>query len=447
MQPATCSGGMQVRADVGANRAIEDDLPPLYARLRSRLRRVLYRYHIPADDCEDLLQTTLLLAVAKWTDIRDPEAWLIGTLQKRCTLYWRARKSNLEDNRPVEELDRECGGEPEQTRRERFTDVGKVWHLLPPTQRTLLVLRFQQGMSPREAAQAVGIAHTSVRKTTSRACQRLREALGKAPPRGTPVGRRAPRQPVAALALAKRLRAEGGAGAAWMTAVDAFTAVKAPHLRAQHSRGLAAAGVALGLPSLAELRVEDLVAYRLTLADKATAVRSQMLYSLRSFLLWAGERGDHALQPDAVCGALLVGKSFRREAVAAEATAEWRAAVEAFLAVSNVTYPTERHYRRRLFKAGAAMGWPQLAALTVTDLWAFRTALLADGRAASTHLAELLVIRCFLAWAREQGWFAVDRDVIRMILQGWNSGRKGPALPSGPGQGLAAGRRPGDGGT
>ena len=57
----------------------------------------------------------------------------------------------------------------------------------------------------------------------------------------------------------------------------------------------------------------------------------------------------------------------------------------------------------------------------------------------STHLCELLVVRCFLLWAREQGRIAADRDVIRVILQGWNSRRKGPPLPGGPGQGLAAG--------
>jgi hypothetical protein len=48
-------------------------------------------------------------------------------------------------------------------------------------------------------------------------------------------------------------------------------------------------------------------------------------------------------------------------------------------------------------------------------------------------------VRCFLLWAREQGRIAADRDVIRVILQGWNSRLKGPPLPGGPGKGLAAG--------
>jgi RNA polymerase sigma factor (sigma-70 family) len=411
-------------------------LPTLFARLRGRFGGVLYRHHIPPEDGEDLVQTTLLLAVAKWNDIRDPEAWLLGTLHKRCILYWRTRRSHPEDTRPVEELDRECGGEPDQTRVERFADLGKVWHLLPPTHRKLLLLRFQEGMSPREAAQAVGLAYSSVRKTTLRACERLREALGMASPRGAAGGERAPR-PAAVPGLATRLRAEGGAGAAWMAPVDAFTAVKASHLRAQRLRDLAAAGLALGLPALAELRIEDLAAFRLTLADKAPALRSQVLYSLRSFLLWTGERGDHALQPDAVCHALRVGETCRREAAGTLASAEWRAAVEAFLAASTVSAHTQRQYRHHLFKAGAAMEWPALAEVTESDLLAFRAALLADGRAAGTHFCELVVVRRLLLWLREQQWIVVHPDVIRAVLQSRDPRRKGP--PSdGSGQAVPA---------
>ena len=429
MQPPTCSGQSQVCADVSASQAIGVTLPALCARLRSRFGGVLYRHHIPAEDAEDLVQTTLLLAVAKWDNIRDPEAWLIGTLHKRCILYWRTRRSHMEYTRPFDELDRECGVEPDQTRRDLFADLGKVWHQLPLTQRKLLVLRFQEGMSPREAAQAVGLAYNSVRKITNRAFERLREALSTAPPQGSPRGQRAPRLPAAA--LAERLRAVGGSGGAWIAAVDAFAAVKAPHLRAQLSRYLAAAGIALGPPRWAELGIEDLAAFRLAVDDKATALRSQILYSLRAFLLWAGERGDHALQPDAIREALRVGKTIWREAAGKGATAEWSAAVDAFLAASTVTAPTRHQYRCHLFAAGTVFGCRPLAELTENDLLAFRAALLADGRAAGTHLVVLLVVRCFLVWAREQGWIGIDGDAIRVVLQGWDSRRKGPSAPAG----------------
>jgi RNA polymerase sigma-70 factor, ECF subfamily len=323
----------------GQPAAIEDVLPALYARLRGRLGGVLYRFHIPTDEAEDLVQTTLLFAVAKWNGIRDPEAWLIGTLHKRCILYWRTRRSHLEYTRPMEQLDRQRGGEPDQTRRERFADLGKVWHRLPPTHRKLLLLRFQEGMSPREAAQAVGIAHSSVRKTTNRAFKRLRAALGTAPPRGTPCVPRAPRLPAAALRI---------------------------------------------------------------------------------------------------------GKTIRREAAGAGVTAEWSAAVEAFLAASTVKATTRNQYRYHLIAVGAALEWRALAELTESDLLAFRAALLIDGRAAATHACVLLVMRSFLVWAGAEGWLAIDRDVIRGALRGWGSTSKGP--PPRPGRRHsphASGRRPG----
>lgn len=313
MQQATCRGS-QERADIEASPAMGEALPVLFARLRGRFGGVLYRHHIPVDDGEDLVQTTLLLAVAKWNDIRNPEAWLIGTLHKRCILYWRARNTHTEVTRTFEELDSEHGVEPDQARRERFADLGKVWHCLPPVQRKLLLLRFQEGMKPREAAQAVGLACSSVRKTTSRACERLRKALGAAPPR-TPFRRRPPRQPAAAPALAKGLRAEG-------------------------------------------------------------------------------------------------------------ASAEWRAAVEAFLATSPVSAHTRRQYRYHLFRAGAAAEWPALAEVSESDLLALRAAILADGRAPGTHFCEFVVVRCFLLWVGEQGWIAVDRDVIRVVLRSWDPRRQ-----------------------
>ena len=322
MRPVTCTGRTPVRADDGASREIGDALPALRARLRRSFGGVLHGYGIPVEDGEDLVQTVLLLAVARWDDIRDPEPWLVGTLRKRCILYWRTRRSHMEYTRPIEEWDGERGVEPDQTRRDMFADLGKVWHRLPPTQRKLLVLRFRDGMSSREAARAAGLAETSVRKTILRACERLREALGMAPPPSrSPGARRAPRLQFAV--LAKRLRARGGAGAAWLAGVGAFAAVKAPHLRAQLARSIAAAGIALGPPRWSELRIEDLAALRIALGETSPALRAQILYGLRAFLLWAGERGDHALQPDAVREALRVGKTIRRETAGRGTTAGW----------------------------------------------------------------------------------------------------------------------------
>ncbi len=151
-------------------------------------------------------------------------------------------------------------------------------------------------------------------------------------------------------------------------------------------------------------------------------------------LLATAQLPADALQPDAVREALRVGKTIRREAAGKGATAEWSAAVDAFLAASTVTAPTRQQYRCHLFAAGTVFGWRPLVELTEYDLLAFRAALLADGRAGGTHLVALLVVRCFLVWAWEQGWIGIDREVFRVVLQGWDSRRKGPLAPAGSGR-------------
>jgi RNA polymerase sigma factor (sigma-70 family) len=431
---------------VSASQAIDDALPALYARLRGRLDLVLYRHRIPLEDAEDLVQTALLLAVARWNEIREPERWLPGTLHNLCILYWRARKRQWERTRQLEELDLELGAEPDQNRRDCLADLRKVWHHLSPTQRTLLTLQFDEGLSPREAAGIAGLAWSSVRKITHRAFERLRAALSTAPTPEPARGQWRPRQPVAGQALAKRalaerLRAEGGAAAAWMAAVDAFSLLRAPHRRAQLVRQLAAVGLRLGPPQLAELGIEDLAAFRRALGGPAT-VREKTLYGPRSFLAWAGERGEHALEPNAVRQALCVAKTWRQAAAPdTGAAAVWLPTIEAFLAASSANAVTRLQYRSHLLAAGAVVMWRPLADLSGSDLVAYRAALLADGRSTGTHLCALAALRCFLVWAGEHGWHGVKGDVVRVALRGWSSRRKGHPEPGESRTGPASRRR------
>src|SRR4051812_50221583 len=61
-------------------------------RIRPRLRALFSRYRIPLEDTEDILQQALLALLYQWQTVRDPEAWLLGTLRNRCLLYWRDRR-------------------------------------------------------------------------------------------------------------------------------------------------------------------------------------------------------------------------------------------------------------------------------------------------------------------------------------------------------------------
>ena len=110
---------------VGESRSIEDVLSD--RRLRRSLGKVLYEYRIPVQDAED--QTALQHASA-----------------------------------------------PEQERWALLADLGAAVRQLPATQRRLMVLRWQFGLTPPEAAAAIGLASGSVRTVFNRGLARLREA-------------------------------------------------------------------------------------------------------------------------------------------------------------------------------------------------------------------------------------------------------------------------------
>ena len=394
MQPATCSGRMQVGAHVSASPAIDDVLPALCARLRSRFGGVLYRHRIPAEDAEDLVQTVLLLAVAKWDNIRDPEAWLIGTLRKRCILYWRTRRSHMEYTRPFEELDRECGVEPDPTRRDRFADLGKVWHLLPLTQRKLLVLRFQEGMSPREAAQAVGLAYTSVRKITNRAFERLREALGTTPPSRSACGQRAPRLP-----------AGSGRAVPPPAGLREITVPKAarPAISLERER-LVPEMLATPIPVVAPSRGRPLAPKEPSAAPVVQAGgKAGSAHTSRGDPSGRTRRiPDRA--PPLPAAARPFGRARlngplaqpKRAARPCRVSALWKAEIEAYLASFA---STDHETYRRLLDAASALAGIDLPQLTVAHLTAYRERLRADGRGQRVHLQALSVLRAFLVWA------------------------------------------------
>jgi len=70
-------------------------LAEVLERVGPKLRRILFRFRIPAQDADDLLQETFLVLVSKQESVRNPDAWLQATLSNRCILYWRRRRSQV----------------------------------------------------------------------------------------------------------------------------------------------------------------------------------------------------------------------------------------------------------------------------------------------------------------------------------------------------------------
>lgn len=158
--------------------AVEETFDALLERLRPRLKQILYRYQIPADDAEDILQEALLATVLKWERIKNPEAWLIVTLKNRCLIYWRKRRGNLCTAMDVGVLEGLTEPEaPPQERQHLRWDLDTMIESLPTRHRDLLRMRYVLGHSSSEVAERLGYCTSSVRKLASRCLARLSEQI------------------------------------------------------------------------------------------------------------------------------------------------------------------------------------------------------------------------------------------------------------------------------
>lgn len=150
--------------------------------LRARTRALLWRYRIPSCDQEDLLQDALLAMVRAGEGVAHRERWLLGTARNLCAEYHRRRKCW---ERLVEFVDPEtlCSLtpliDPPQSSAEASHDLSKALILsqLTPHERTMIRLRFEQGLASWEIASRIGCHEGNVRKATAKALARLRQAF------------------------------------------------------------------------------------------------------------------------------------------------------------------------------------------------------------------------------------------------------------------------------
>jgi RNA polymerase sigma factor (sigma-70 family) len=159
-------------------------LEELWPLLRSRLRLILKAYRIPYPDTEDLLQDVLVVAFCKWETVHTHDSWLLGTLRRKCWLYWKRRRNNLlqaVDMDMLESLSEPL--QPDQEQAERLWDLETLAGTLCRRHRAVLWLRYGLGLSTDEVAERTGYNHSSIRKLTCRTVARLQREL-VARPRG-----------------------------------------------------------------------------------------------------------------------------------------------------------------------------------------------------------------------------------------------------------------------
>lgn len=167
-------------------RAIEESsFEELLRGLEPRFRIVLGRFRIPEQDAEDLLQQALLTYLRKRHTVRDPEAWLVGTLRNRCLKYWRARRRSLYtavDSAILESVAED--GAAGQDRAAMRRDLAGAMGRLRPSCRSILGLRYGLGCEPRETARRLGYKESSIYKLMQRCLAALSSQLMESPPSG-----------------------------------------------------------------------------------------------------------------------------------------------------------------------------------------------------------------------------------------------------------------------
>lgn len=148
---------------------VEDSLAEFLREVRPRLKALFAHFRIPAQDTEDLLQQALLAFLYRRQGVRDPQAWLLGTLRNKCLLYWRERRRKLYDNVDMTVLEGIASPlAPAQQGAELRHDLANALEHLPERCRSLLSLRYRQGYEPPELAERLGYRPSSIGKITTR---------------------------------------------------------------------------------------------------------------------------------------------------------------------------------------------------------------------------------------------------------------------------------------
>lgn len=157
---------------------VDTSLEDFLKRVRPRLKAQFQRYSIPLQDTEDILQQALLALIYQRQAIRDPEAWLVGTVRNKCLLYWRTHRRKLYDS--VDATVLECLADPLQPAQETSDvrrDLAAALQELPERCRSLLALRYGQGYEPAEVAEQMGYSQSSISKVTRRCLAALTRRL------------------------------------------------------------------------------------------------------------------------------------------------------------------------------------------------------------------------------------------------------------------------------
>jgi RNA polymerase sigma-70 factor (sigma-E family) len=129
---------------------------------------------------EDLLHDSLVKVARRWGRLRDgnPEAYLRRTMYHSHISWWRSRREV-----PVAEP---LGAAAQSTDVDRDLVIRQALMRLPTRQRAVIVLRYLEDVTEREAADVLGVSVGTVKSQAHAALRKLRD---DAPELGELIGR------------------------------------------------------------------------------------------------------------------------------------------------------------------------------------------------------------------------------------------------------------------
>jgi RNA polymerase sigma-70 factor (sigma-E family) len=159
---------------VGVVQRGADDREEFTRWARARQRHLLRVALLMTDDrgrAEDLVQDALTQVAMRWTRLREgsPDAYARTVIYHGNISWWRRRRGEVLTS---EVVDHPSPGDPV----ERRLLVRRALALLTPRQRAVVVLRYFEDLTERDAAEVLGVSVGTVKSQTHLALRRLREA-------------------------------------------------------------------------------------------------------------------------------------------------------------------------------------------------------------------------------------------------------------------------------
>jgi RNA polymerase sigma-70 factor (sigma-E family) len=143
-----------------------------WARARQQTL-VRWAYVVTGDfqRAEDLVQEALVRAAMRWDTLRDgnPDAWVRTVVFRDNVSWWRRHGRERLTDEPF-------GGTAPRSDTESAVVLHDALARLTRGQRAVLVLRFVADLSVADTAETLGVSEGTVKKQTSVALARLREA-------------------------------------------------------------------------------------------------------------------------------------------------------------------------------------------------------------------------------------------------------------------------------